>query len=234
MTGQSALLIGATGQVGGHLLKELLASEHFTKVGEYGRRLTQDVTAGKDKLEQKVIDFDKIQPGEWAHSKWDVVFVTLGTTKAAAGSVQAYEKIDRDYVIHAAKAAKADDIKQRIVYISSYGADSKSSLLYARSKGQTEEALATLGYNDVIIFRPGFLKGAQREKTSVGESVLGAITGALSHVTSSLEIDIAVLAKSMRIAGQLGSPELPPAAGATKAGTLTIIGNKGAIGLTKA
>jgi len=234
MTGQSALLIGATGQVGGHLLKELLSSEHFTKVGEYGRRVTQDVSAGKDKLEQKVIDFEKIQPGEWGHSKWDVVFVTLGTTKDAAGSAQAFEKIDRDYVVNAAKAAKADGLNQRIVYISSYGASSKSSLLYARTKGQVEEALANSGYSDIIIFRPGVLKGAKRAKVSFGESAFGAITGALSHVTSSLEINIAVLAKSMLIAGQRGSTALPPAAGATKDGALTIIGNKGAIALTKA
>ncbi|KAJ6624715.1 hypothetical protein B0H10DRAFT_2430762 [Mycena sp. CBHHK59/15] len=31
--GQTALILGATGQVGGHLLKELLASPHFTRVG---------------------------------------------------------------------------------------------------------------------------------------------------------------------------------------------------------
>jgi len=228
------LLIGATGQVGRHLLKELLASEHFTRVGEYGRRVTQDIAAGKAKLEQKVIDFEKIQPGEWAPSKWDVVFITLGTTKAAAGSAQAFERIDRDYVINAAKAAKAGDLKQRIVCISSYGADAKSSLLYSRTKGQVEEALATLGYSDTIIFRPGYLQGAKREKTSFAENAFAAVTGALSRVSSSFEINIAVLAKSMCIAGQLGSASLPPVAGATKAGTLTIIDNKGAIGLAKA
>jgi len=35
---ESALIIGATGAVGRHLLKELLASPDVVRVGEYGRR----------------------------------------------------------------------------------------------------------------------------------------------------------------------------------------------------
>jgi len=104
---------------------------------------------------------------------------------------------------------------------------------FFRSKGQAEEALAQMGYSDVIIFRPGFLKGAKRAETSFGERAFGFVTGALSHLTKTLEINIAVLAKSMRIAGQLGSAALPAVAEASKAGTLTIIGNKGAILLSQ-
>lgn len=71
---------------------------------------------GVDKLEQKVIDFEKIQDAGLRQGKWDVVFITyvssalllievgsltclyyrLGTTKAAAGSAEAFEKIDRE------------------------------------------------------------------------------------------------------------------------------------------
>jgi oxidoreductase len=74
--GQSALIVGATGQVGGYLLKELLASSHFTRVGEFGRRVTQDVPAGKEKLEQKKIDFEKLDEAGLKDGKWDVVFIT--------------------------------------------------------------------------------------------------------------------------------------------------------------
>jgi oxidoreductase len=78
--GQSALLIGATGETGKYLLKELLQSTHFTRVGEYGRRVTdeKDIATGKEKLEQKVVDFEKLERGAWKDSKWDVVFITLG------------------------------------------------------------------------------------------------------------------------------------------------------------
>jgi oxidoreductase len=101
-----------------------LSSPHFTRVGEYGRRLTpsEEITTGKDKLEQKVIDFEEIQESRLKDGKWDVVFITyehvlslfvsrantswdcnwetyrLGTTRAAAGSDEAFDKIDREYV----------------------------------------------------------------------------------------------------------------------------------------
>ena len=75
---RSALIFGATGQTGRHLLQSLLASPHFTRVGEYGRKVTSpsDIKTGSDKLEQKVIDFEKIQEYGLKQGKWDVVFIT--------------------------------------------------------------------------------------------------------------------------------------------------------------
>lgn len=77
-SGKSALLIGATGQTGRHVLQNVLSSSHFTRVGEYGRRVTpsEEITTGKDKLEQKVIDFEKIEESGLKDGKWDVVFIT--------------------------------------------------------------------------------------------------------------------------------------------------------------
>lgn len=78
LTGKSAVIIGATGQVGRQVLKNLLASSEFTRVGEYGRRVTpaDQITTGKDKLEQKVIDFEKITESRLKEGKWDVVYIT--------------------------------------------------------------------------------------------------------------------------------------------------------------
>jgi len=79
----TALLLGATGQVGQHILKELLSSPHFTKVGEFGRRVTAPESIpgndkDKDKLVQKTIDFEKTDESGLAQGKWDVVFIALG------------------------------------------------------------------------------------------------------------------------------------------------------------
>ena len=75
-----------------------------------------DIKTGKDKLEQKVIDFEKIHEYGLKQGKWDVVFITyvciyfwhvrradflncsLGVTKSNAGSAEAFEKIDRESV----------------------------------------------------------------------------------------------------------------------------------------
>jgi oxidoreductase len=77
--GQTALILGATGQVGGYLLKELLSSPHFTRVAEFGRRTTslESLPAGsKDKLEQRKLDFENPDAAGLKNGKWDVVFIT--------------------------------------------------------------------------------------------------------------------------------------------------------------
>ncbi|KAF9224161.1 hypothetical protein BS17DRAFT_780584 [Gyrodon lividus] len=236
--GKSALLLGATGATGKKLLGELLASNQWTRVGEYGRRVTAPTelpaahTTGK--LEQKVVDFENLSAAGLKDGRWDVVFVTLGTTRAQAGSAENFEKIDREYVVDACKAAKTEDPlhEQRIVYLSSSGANPSSPLLYPRSKGLTELGLARLGYSDAIVFRPGFLRNAERPDKRLAETILGMFTGAMSHFTSSVEIEVPVLAKSIMNAGILGSSGLPASVGASKAGQedaqFTLIENKGA------
>lgn len=76
--GQSALLVGATGATGKYLLKELLSSPHFTRVGEYGRKVTplEQIASGKKKLEQKVVDFENLEDAGLNTGNWDVVFIT--------------------------------------------------------------------------------------------------------------------------------------------------------------
>ncbi|KAJ7777405.1 hypothetical protein B0H16DRAFT_1853958 [Mycena metata] len=231
---QTALIIGATGQVGGWVLKEALANPLFTRVGEYGRRTTAlaGLPTGKDKLEQRKIDFAKLEEAGLREGKWDVVFIALGTSAKEAGSKEAFERIDREYVINAARAAKSDH-PQRLVYVSSVGADSDSHFLYTRSKGLTEEGLAGLGYADTIVFRPAILGG--RAETRTAEKIAGAFTGVLSLVSSSVEIQVTTLAKSLVQAGLLGSSALPSVAGAKQAGKdaarFTVIGNAGALAL---
>ncbi|KAG6844582.1 hypothetical protein H0H87_005731 [Tephrocybe sp. NHM501043] len=220
-TGKTALLLGATGQTGQKILHELLQSSDFARVGEYGRRLTDKSTlpeTGIEKLVQRTIDFEKLEESGLKENKWDVVFIALGTTRKIAGSAEAFEKIDREYVVNAAREAKSGSPDQRLVY--SMGADASSSFLYPRSKGLTENALAALGYNDTIIFRPGFLADTNR--------------GPKQEFLVSL---ISTLAKSVVAAGAFGSTGLPVCAQATKVGnsnaSFTLIKNPGALALAE-
>ncbi|KAG8932257.1 Protein fmp52, mitochondrial [Tulasnella sp. 418] len=238
--GRSALLFGATGATGKHVLQELLASKDFGKVIEAGRRVTpaealNDVP-GKEKLVQKIVDFDKIEEAGLKDEKADVVIITLGTTRAIAGSEEKFLQIDRDYPISAAKAAKSDG-EQKLVYLSSTGANASSFLLYSRSKGQTEQGLAGLGYSDTIVFRPGLLKDADRGDHRILETVYGKVTGFLSHFTPTLEISVKSLAKSIVSAAALGSASLPATTEVNKVNEphpYSVITNKGALALFQA
>ncbi|KAG6872907.1 hypothetical protein C0995_005313 [Termitomyces sp. Mi166 len=238
--GKSALLIGATGQTGQKILLDLLQSPDFTKVGEYGRRVTDKSAlpaSGVDKLIQRTIDFENLKEAGLKEHKWDVVFIALGTTRKIAGSATAFEKIDREYVVNAAREAKSDapDSDQRLVYVSSIGADASSRLLYTRSKGLTENALAALGYSDTIVFRPAFLVGTNRDSRRLGESLVTPILSLASYFSNNAQINISTLAKSIVAAGKLGSASLPASAMASQVGkegaSFTLINNNGALSL---
>lgn len=70
----TALLLGATGATGKHILTELLSNPQYTKVGEYGRRTTQ-FAGSPSKLVQKKVDLEHIDQAEGIKDGWDVVFI---------------------------------------------------------------------------------------------------------------------------------------------------------------
>ncbi|EPQ31670.1 uncharacterized protein PFL1_01003 [Pseudozyma flocculosa PF-1] len=209
---------------------------------------------------QHPLDFDKLLSGDQAEAEKlsqvgaDVVFITLGTTRAEAGSAQAFEKIDRQYVLAAAQAALTGSTTttmtttttkpaadKTIVYCSSQAANSSSLFLYPRSKGLTEEGLAKLA-SDVIIFRPGFLAQAERKQPRALETIFGKLTGVVSHFSSNVEINVSTLGLAMVKAGQLGSAGLrsqgmgaPPAFKKDEGtdNTVTVVSNAEAIQLGK-
>lgn len=77
--GKTALVIGATGNVGRFLLRELLNSSEFIRVGEYGRNVTAaEKLAGLNtgKLQQKRINFERLEEAGLKDGSWDVVFIT--------------------------------------------------------------------------------------------------------------------------------------------------------------
>jgi oxidoreductase len=77
----NAIILGATGATGSELLKELLARKAFNSIYEVGRRTTPlEGLTGTEKLTQKSIDLEKLDEAGLKDKKWDVVFITYGTT----------------------------------------------------------------------------------------------------------------------------------------------------------
>jgi len=232
----SALLIGATGAIGKILLSQLLCYSTHNVIGEYGRRVTTPTptsSSGKA-LKQKTIDFEKLEgSGLKDDEPWDVVYIVLGTTKKIAGGKPPFTKIDKEYVINVAKEARRPGVKQRLVYLSSIGANYNSVFFYTRSKGQTEAELATLGYDDFIALRPAAFVNVNRSGTSrEGEGL--PLDWLVKRIMPS--IDPHQLATALRVAGEKGTSNLPPEASATRFTfdnfpAYTVIENKGIVAL---
>jgi uncharacterized protein YbjT (DUF2867 family) len=109
-----------------------------------------------------VADFDDLPPLPEAQ----VAVCALGTTRAKAGSDAAFRAVDHDAALAFARAAKAAGAKHFIL-VSSVGANPKASLLYPRTKGEVEAALAGMGFARLDILQPGLLIGTRSERRPV-------------------------------------------------------------------
>jgi uncharacterized protein YbjT (DUF2867 family) len=177
---KTAVIVGASGVVGGHLINYLLASQNYSKVVSLARR---KLDIESDKLVQHVINFDKY--GTYAPLvKGDDLYLTIGTTMAKAKSKEAFKKVDYTYALNIAKAASDNGMNQ-LMLVSSVGADSDSVIFYSRVKGELEDAIKELVFWSIHIFRPSILLG-ERPESRAGESIAKVIGKGLDFVLGGL------------------------------------------------
>ncbi len=158
MSGKSALLAGATGLVGGYVLRRLLANSRYSRVEILVRR---ESPIRDPKLTQRIVDFARLDAGVLGIAP-DEVFCCLGTTIRKAGSEAAFRRVDYDYPLALARLAKAVGAG-KFLMVSALGADPKSAVFYNRVKGEVEQAIAAIGLPAAYFFRPSLLLGPRAE-----------------------------------------------------------------------
>jgi uncharacterized protein YbjT (DUF2867 family) len=151
------LLAGATGLVGGHVLRRLLAHPAYARVEVLVRR---ELPIHDAKMTQRVVDFDALEAGLSVAA--DDVFCCLGTTIGKAGSQEAFRRVDHDYPLALAMLGTAAGAQQFLM-VSSLGANARSRVFYSRVKGETERDIAAIGLKRVVFLRPSILRGERQE-----------------------------------------------------------------------
>ena len=155
---RTALVAGASGLVGGHMLRLLLDDPQYDRVTALGRRA---LPVTHKKLTQRVADFARL--GEVADfPRVHDVFCCLGTTIRQAGSQAEFRKVDYGYVVELARVALRHRAAQFLV-VTALGADPGSRVFYNRVKGEVEEAVRRLQFDAVHCFRPSLLLGARAQ-----------------------------------------------------------------------
>src|ERR1700712_449362 len=152
---RTALLAGATGLVGGHLLRLLLDDGTWDRVVSVGRR---EVDVRHDRLEQVVAQLPTVP--DLPHV--DDVFCALGTTIKQAGSQDAFRAVDHDAVVALATAAKAAGA-ETFLHVTAMGSNAGSRIFYNRVKGETERDVTTVGIPTTVAFRPSIIDGDRAE-----------------------------------------------------------------------
>lgn len=164
---RTALLAGASGLVGGHLLAMLLADDHWERVISIGRR---ELDLGHPRLEQRVVGFDAIG----ALPPLSDAFSCLGTTIRKAGSQAAFRSVDHDAVLAVAAAAREAGATG-FWHVTALGADPGSRIFYNRVKGETERDVAALGFPRSAAFQPSMLDGDRPESRPAEQIGLAAM-----------------------------------------------------------
>jgi len=157
---KTALIAGGTGLIGQQLLQLLLESPLYDKV----IALTRHDLNVNSKLVQVKMEFRNITE-KTELLKADDVFCCLGTTMAKAGSKEKFRQVDFYYPFLLAKTTHAAGAKQYLL-VSALGANKSSSIFYNEVKGEVEEAVSSVGFDAVHIFRPSLLVGPRSEKRS--------------------------------------------------------------------
>lgn len=155
---RTALVAGATGLVGGHLVRQLGADPAWTRVLALVRR-KGELEGGR--VHEVLVDFDRLEDTGHALAA-SHIFCALGTTIRTAGSREAFRRVDHDYPAALARLAAAHGARH-FTLVSSVGADADSRVFYSRVKGEVEAAVRAAGVPSVTILRPSVLLGARAE-----------------------------------------------------------------------
>src|ERR1700747_922177 len=161
------LLLGATGLVGRTALNQALAKEAISEVVAPTRR----PLVPQNKLVNPVnLRLDELAPRV---KSWDVgaVICALGTTKAKAGSQEAFRDVDYTLPLVFAKAAHGAGV-ETFALVSAIGADTNSLFFYARTKGEVERDIQQIGFCSLAICRPSIIDGGRIEARIAGRAAL--------------------------------------------------------------
>jgi uncharacterized protein YbjT (DUF2867 family) len=212
-----AVVAGSTGLVGTSLLEQLLKDASFSAVITVGRRasgtsathIPWDFSPGSPLPELDVFRND-------GGVMTSAFFCCLGTTLKKAGSKEEFQKVDQGYVLRFAELALKCNAKHFGI-VTAFGANPKSRVFYNRVKGQTEEALRELPWNQLYIYHPSLLLGPRTEKrpaerimVRLGEQILPFVP---SKIGKWIGTEASALARMMILNakhGKTGSHTIEP------------------------
>lgn len=161
---KTALIAGSTGLIGSQLLSLLLQNPAYTKV----IALTRTDLPHHPKLTQIKLEFGNLGENSSA-LKADDVYCCLGTTMAKARTKENFYQVDFYYPFLLAKTSKSVGAK-KFMLVSALGANKNSSIYYNQVKGEIEEAISSVAFEAVHIFRPSLLLGPRTEKRSAEDA----------------------------------------------------------------
>jgi len=162
------LLTGATGLVGGELLRLLIDDPRISEIIAPTRRPLPAMRKVINPVEEDLTDV--LRPLD---QPLDQVFCCLGTTLKRAGSKPAFVHVDYTLVVDTALTGRRLGATHMLV-VSAHLANSRSPFFYNRVKGEMENSLRQQGWPRLTLIRPSLLLG-ERDEQRRGESLMAPL-----------------------------------------------------------
>src|SRR6478735_1936163 len=163
----TAMLLGATGNVGGRILHLLVQSPLCRKVVVVTRRNVAEFA--NPKVQQVVVNMDKLEEELAPHAGGvDIALAAFGVGKGSAKMAdEEVRKIEIAYPTAFASAARAGGARV-LAMMTAAGADSQSSAKYLRNMGDKEKASASLEFDFLGLYRPAVILGNSNTPSALG------------------------------------------------------------------
>lgn len=162
------LITGATGLVGGILLRMLAKDTRVSTIAAPTRRPLDNIPGVFNPHDPQLSDaLSRVT------EPVDTVFCCLGTTRREAGSKEAFVHADYRLVVDTALTGLRLGARHMLV-VSSMGANARSPFFYNRVKGEMENALVEQEWLRLTLARPSMLLG-HRQKQRFSESLFAPL-----------------------------------------------------------
>ena len=165
------ILFGATGMIGGGVLRHLLQRDDVEAVLSVSRRASGFEHA---KLTEVLHDdFTDYSALEERFKDYNTCFFALGISSMGLSEAE-YTRITYDYAVAAAESMVRVNPAMTFVFISGMGTDEtlKSRQMWARVKGKTENKLKTLPFKSVYLFRPAYTHPYPGQKVNTALTIV--------------------------------------------------------------
>jgi uncharacterized protein YbjT (DUF2867 family) len=203
------VLFGATGMVGQGVLRECLLDEGVGSVLSIGRSATRQT---HDKLREIAhADFTDFSALESELGGVDACFFCLGVSSAGMKEAD-YRRVTYDYTLAAAKVLLEASPASTFIYVSGAGTNSSASggSMWARVKGETENALLAMPFKAAYMFRPGMIRPLHgvKSKTKLyraAYAVLGPLFPVVKAVAPKLVTTTEAVGRAMLVVARKGA-----------------------------
>ena len=204
------ILFGATGMVGQGVLREALKAKDVERVLAVVRSPSEQSHPKLHELVHR--DFADFSSVESELTGYDACFFCLGVS--AAGMSEAdYRRVTFDFALAAARVLARANPAMTFTYVSGTGTDSseKGRSMWARVKGETENALLRLPFRGAYMFRPGFIHAANNERSKttlyrVMYTATGWLFPLLQRVAPQYVTTTEQLGRAMLVVARKGAP----------------------------